>query len=98
MPNTRRTLGLVTTLALSGLALSGPALAAGPCGDKQAAGPQSSKVDPASTSKVTPGAKAESPGTVGAMTSAEGGSFTADGKPQTPGSSMQHDGPAKDGC
>ncbi|MCC0808718.1 hypothetical protein FPV16_21345 [Methylobacterium sp. W2] len=35
--------------------------------DKQAAADKSSKVDGGSDAKVTPGAKAESPGTVGAM-------------------------------
>jgi hypothetical protein len=35
--------------------------------DKQAAAEKSSKVDGGSDAKVTPGAKAESPGTVGAM-------------------------------
>ncbi len=47
--------------------------AAGPCAPGQSAGnkaqtmDKSSNVDPASTASVTPGAKAESPGTVGAM-------------------------------
>ena len=93
MSNKSAGFGLIAVLALSG-----PALAAGPCGDKQTTGPSTSKVDPASTQKVTPGAKAESPGAVGAMNKAEGGSFTSDGKPQTPGSSMANGGPAKDGC
>ena len=47
--------------------------AAGPCAPGQTAGnttqktDKSSNVDPSSTASVTPGAKAESPGTVGAM-------------------------------
>ena len=61
--------------------LSGAAQAA-PCAAKtQASGPSTSAVDPASNVNKTPGAKAESPGTVGAMNSAGGGSFTSDGKP-----------------
>ncbi|MGX7705897.1 hypothetical protein [Methylobacterium sp. Gmos1] len=43
--------------------------AAGPCAPGQAARTmdRSSNVDPPATASVTPGAKAESPGTVGAM-------------------------------
>lgn len=63
-----------TTLASAGALLmltAGAALAA-PCSTGTTAGKaeKSSNVDPNSTSKVTPGAKAESPGTVGAMNNA----------------------------
>ena len=69
------------TALMLALGATGPAWA-GPCAAKdQAKGPASSAVDPASTAKTTPGAKAESPGTVGAMNNAGGGSFTSDGKP-----------------
>ncbi|TGD96287.1 hypothetical protein [Methylobacterium nonmethylotrophicum] len=53
------------TLLLAGTA----AAAAGPCAPGQTAQKtdRSSNVDPPATASVTPGAKAESPGTVGAM-------------------------------
>jgi hypothetical protein len=61
------------------LMLSSTAVFAAPCATgtagKSAASEKSSKVDGASTGNVSPGAKAESPGTVGAMNNA--GSNTA---------------------
>lgn len=67
---------LVLSMGTTGAAWAGPCAA-----QDQAKGSASSAVDPASTAKTTPGAKAESPGTVGAMNNAGGGSFTSDGKP-----------------
>ncbi|RVU20644.1 hypothetical protein EOE48_04655 [Methylobacterium oryzihabitans] len=61
----------MTTLAgtCAILVMSAAAAVAGPCAPGQQANAQnrSSTVDPPSTATVTPGAKAESPGTVGAM-------------------------------
>ena len=83
--------GLIVSLAFAGAAQ------AAPCAAKtQAKGPATSNVDPSSEVNKTPGAKAESPGTVGAMNSAGGGSFTSDGKPtQQAGVTGGKDG---DGC
>ena len=75
---------MIKTLVVASLIVFGTSAAAwaGPCAAKnQAKGSASSAVDPASTAKTTPGTKAESPGTVGAMNNAGGGSFTSDGKP-----------------
>lgn len=82
-----------TTLASAGaiLMLTAATAVAAPCSTGTADGKmdKSSNVDPKSTSKVTPGAKAESPGTVGAMnkagtetaTSANDVARQSDGKP-----------------
>lgn len=82
-----------TTLAGAGaiLMLTAATALAAPCATGTTAGnaDKSSNVDGKSTSKVTPGAKAESPGTVGAMNNAGTGTATSandvarqsDGKP-----------------
>lgn len=84
-----------TTLIGAGaiLALSATASSAAPCttgtAAQKSAQDKSSNVEPGSTAKVTPGAKAESPGTVGAMnnvganqaTSASDVAKQAEGKP-----------------
>lgn len=53
----------------SAMALAAPCSTGSTAGQdgKMTANDKSSKVEPGSTSNVTPGAKAESPGTVGAM-------------------------------
>lgn len=47
---------------------------------KASSGDKSSNVDPGATKPVTPGAKAESPGTVGAMSQVGAGSEIKDGE------------------
>jgi hypothetical protein len=86
----------LTSLAGAGILVIASATAsfAAPCATgtagQKAAQDKSSNVEPGSTAKVTPGAKAESPGTVGAMnnvgatagaTSAQDVSKQAEGKP-----------------
>lgn len=85
------------TVAAAALMLTAGTAFAAPCAtgttssmkDKSASMEKSSKVDGGSTTNVTPGAKAESPGTVGAMnnvgantaTSASDVAKQQDGKP-----------------
>src|SRR3954451_17880660 len=81
----------LTTLVGAFLLMSSAAMAA-PCTTGTTVGNQankdkSSNVDPGSTSKVSPGAKAESPGTVGAMNNAgaTGATSASDVKRQAEG-------------
>ena len=72
------TKGLAFALAtLAGAALVSPAFA--DCGSmpKTANGNTTSNVDPATEKAATPGSRPSTPGTVGAMDNAGGGSFTA---------------------
>ncbi|HEV7440059.1 MAG TPA: hypothetical protein VGN94_10620 [Methylobacterium sp.] len=94
----------LTTLTGAILLMSSAAFAA-PCTTGTTVGNQankdtSSNVDPGSQSKVSPGAKAESPGTVGAMNNA--GSTTAtsasDVKKQAEGKPTASQQAANDGC
>ncbi|MER2269635.1 hypothetical protein [Methylobacterium oxalidis] len=94
----------VTTLAGALLLISSAAMAA-PCTTGTTAGNQpkqdkSSNVDPGSTAKVTPGAKAESPGTVGAMNNAGSTTATsaADVKRESEGKPTAQQQAANDGC
>ncbi|KQP52729.1 hypothetical protein ASG40_07875 [Methylobacterium sp. Leaf399] len=59
-------IGAGVIVAMSATASFAAPCATGTAGQK-AAQDKSSNVEPSSTAKVTPGAKAESPGTVGAM-------------------------------
>lgn len=91
-------LKIVVTVAALAIAGGSTCALAGPCGaQKQAMGKDTSKVDPATTGQTSPGAKAESPGTVGAMKNAQGGSFTANGKSPT-GADEKNGGPSKGDC
>ncbi|AWN41987.1 hypothetical protein [Methylobacterium durans] len=94
----------VTTIAGALLLMSSAAMAA-PCSTGTTVGNQakqdkSSNVDPGSTSKVSPGAKAESPGTVGAMNNAGSTTATsaADVKRESEGKPTAQQQASKDDC
>ncbi|WP_336487084.1 hypothetical protein [Methylobacterium nigriterrae] len=94
----------LTTVAGAFLLMSSAAIAA-PCTTGTTVGNQankdtSSNVDPGSTAKVSPGAKAESPGTVGAMSNAgsTGANSANDVKSQSEGKPTASQQANKDGC
>ena len=79
----------------SAMALAAPCAPGSTADGKAAMNDKSSKVDPGATGNVSPGAKAESPGTVGAMNNV--GANTATSRPRT--SPKQQDGkPHRGGC
>lgn len=96
---------LVTTLAGAALLALGSAAMAAPCTTGTTVGNEknsnkSSSVDPGSTSNVSPGAKGESPGTVGAMNhaGATGATSAGDVKSQNEGKPTSGQQAKNDGC
>lgn len=95
----------VTTLAAAALLAMGSAAFAAPCTTGTTVGNEkntntSSSVDPGSTSKVSPGAKGESPGTVGAMNNAGSAAATSpsDVQKQDKGEKTASQQAKGDGC
>lgn len=93
------------TILTGAMMLVSSAAFAAPCTTGTTVGNQgkkdtSSNVDPGSQAKVSPGAKAESPGTVGAMNNAgsTGATSASDVKKQAEGKPTASQEAANDGC